>query len=90
MNPGFVRTPMTESLISTQQKRAWQPHVSRLLGSDREMPPDACARATLRLLRIAGPDLSGRVFDVHTDFGAIDRRRARIRRRNLYVMRRRT
>ncbi len=90
MNPGFVRTAMTESLISTPQGRAWQPHVSRTMGSDREMPPDACARATLRLLRIAGPDLSGRVFDIHTDFKKIDRRRAAIRKRNLYVMRRQT
>lgn len=89
MNPGFVRTAMTENLISTPQKQAWQPHVSRLMGSDQEMPPDACARATLRLLRIAGPALSGCVFDVHTDFEDVARRRAVIREQNLYVMRRR-
>jgi len=90
MNPGFVRTAMTENLISTPQKRAWQPHVPRLMGSDQEMPPDACARATLRLLRIAGPALSGRVFDVYTDFEDVDRRRETIREQDLYVMRRRS
>ena len=88
MNPGFVRTAMTENLISTPQKQAWQPHVSRLMGSDQEMRADACARATLRLLRIAGPALSGCVFGVHTDFEDVDRRRETIRDQNLYVMRR--
>ena len=57
MNPGFVRTPMTEGLISTPEKRAWQVHVPKLMGSGHQVPPDACAKATLQLLRIAGPDL---------------------------------
>jgi NAD(P)-dependent dehydrogenase (short-subunit alcohol dehydrogenase family) len=90
MNPGFVRTDMTESLISTPQKRAWQPHVPRLMGSDQEVPPDTCAKATMRLLRVAGPELNGRTFSSDTDFDQVDRRRGAIRRENLYVMRRRT
>lgn len=88
MNPGFVRAAMTENLISTPQKQAWQTHVSKLMGSDQEMPPDACAKATLRLLRIAGPAFSGCVFGAHTDFEDVDRRQAVIREQNLYVMRR--
>jgi NAD(P)-dependent dehydrogenase (short-subunit alcohol dehydrogenase family) len=90
MNPGFVDTPMTEGLMETPEKRAWQPHVPALMGSSHEVPPDACARATLQLLRIAGPDLSGRTFTVHTDFDAVDRKREAIARDDLYVMRRRT
>jgi NAD(P)-dependent dehydrogenase (short-subunit alcohol dehydrogenase family) len=90
MNPGFVHTPMTEDLMATPEKRAWQVHVPRLMGSEHEVPPDACARATLRLLRIAGPELSGRTFTVDTDFDAIDRDRETIARQDLYVMRRTT
>ncbi len=90
MNPGFVDTPMTESLMATPEKRAWQPHVPRLMGSEHEVSPDACAKATLELLRIAGPDLSGRTFMVDTDFDAVDRNRDAIAREDLYVMRRRT
>jgi NAD(P)-dependent dehydrogenase (short-subunit alcohol dehydrogenase family) len=90
MNPGFVHTAMTENLISTPEKRKWQAHVPRLMGSQQEMLPDACARATMRLLQVAGPELSGRVFYVDTDFREIDRRRTKIRRQDLYVMRRRT
>ncbi|MBN1583468.1 MAG: SDR family oxidoreductase [Anaerolineae bacterium] len=86
MNPGFVRTPMTEGLMATPEKRAWQTHVPRLMGSAQQVPSDACAQATLRLLRIAGPELSGRTFTVHTDFDAIDRNRKAIQEQNLYVM----
>jgi NAD(P)-dependent dehydrogenase (short-subunit alcohol dehydrogenase family) len=90
MNPGFVHTEMTESLISTPHKRTWQPHVVELMGSEHEVPPDACARATLKLLQIARPELSGRVFFVHTDFDAVGREAARIQEQNLHVMRTRT
>ena len=90
MNPGFVHTEMTEALISTPHKRKWQPHVVELMGSEREMPPDACARATLKLLQVAGPELSGRVFGVNTDFDAVARNAAIIRDNSLYVMRTRT
>jgi len=88
MNPGFVRTPMTEGLIATPEKRTWQQHVPRLMGSAREVPPDACAKATLQLLRIAGPELSGRMFYVDTDFAEIDAKREVIAREDLLVMRR--
>ena len=90
MNPGFVDTPMTEDLMATPEKREWQPHVPRLMGSEHEVSPDACAKATVQLLRIAGTDLSGRTFTVHTDFDAVDRNRETIAREDLYVMRRRT
>lgn len=89
MNPGFVRTPMTEGLMSTPEKRAWQVHVPRLMDSEYQVPSDVCAKATLQLLRIAGPDLSGRTFTVHTDLAAVDRDREPIAAQDRYVMRRR-
>jgi NAD(P)-dependent dehydrogenase (short-subunit alcohol dehydrogenase family) len=88
MNPGFVHTEMTEALIATPEKRAWQGHVVELMGSRDEMPPDACAKATMQLLRIAGPELSGRVFYVDTDWAEVERTRAEIRRQGWYVLRR--
>ena len=90
MNPGFVHTEMTEGLIATPHQRRWQPHVVELMGSEHEQPPDACARATLKLLHIACPELSGRVFYVDTDFDAVARNAARIREQNLHVMRTQT
>ncbi len=88
INPGFVRTPMTENLMDTPEKRVWQPHVPELMGSAHEVPPDACAQATLRLLQVACPELSGRTFTVDTDFDAVGRNRAVIQQQNLYVMER--
>lgn len=90
MNPGFVHTEMTESLMDTPEKRQWQAHVPQLMGSAEEMPPDACARATMRLLRIAGRELNGCTFDVDTDFDEVERKKAQIRTEELYVMRKRT
>jgi len=88
MNPGFVRSEMTESLVDTPQKRAWQTHVPLLFGSASEVPPDACATAVLKLLQIASPELSGRVFSVDTDFDEIRASRRRIQEEDRLVMRR--
>ena len=90
INPGFVRTPMTENLIDTAEKRQWQSHVPELMGSDHEVPPDTCAKATLRLLDVACPELNGRTFTVDTDFDAVGRNRKIIQQQNLYVMERKT
>ena len=75
INPGFVHTDMTEYLISSPELAKWQPHVVDLVGSDREMPPQACAKATMQLLEIAGPELSGRIFYVDSDFSEIAARK---------------
>jgi hypothetical protein len=48
MMPGFVRTHMTEYLISTPEKARWQTHVRELMGSDAELPPGACAMAAIK------------------------------------------
>ncbi len=84
--PGFVHTNMTEYLISTPEKEKWQPHVREMMGSDAEVPPDACAQAAMKLLRIASPELNGRIFYVDTDYERIGENKARIKKENLYVM----
>jgi NAD(P)-dependent dehydrogenase (short-subunit alcohol dehydrogenase family) len=86
MMPGFVRTNMTESLVSTPEREKWQPHVRALMGSAAELQPDACAKATMKLLRIASAELNGRIFYVDTDYGRIEKNKSKIREENLYVM----
>jgi 3-oxoacyl-[acyl-carrier protein] reductase len=86
MMPGFVRTSMTESLISTPEREKWQPHVRDLMGSKAEVPSDACAKAAIQLLRMASPELNGRIFYVDTDYGRIEKNKSKIREENLYVM----
>jgi NAD(P)-dependent dehydrogenase (short-subunit alcohol dehydrogenase family) len=87
INPGFVRTSMTEGIASHPQAREWQGFVGTWLEAGKSVPPDACAKATLKLLSIASPELSGRAFTVDTEFEEVRARAAVIRERNLLVMR---
>jgi NAD(P)-dependent dehydrogenase (short-subunit alcohol dehydrogenase family) len=86
MMPGFVRSRMTEYLVETPEKEKWQKHVRPLMGTDVELPPDYCAKATMKLLGIASGELSGRIFYVDTDYKQVEREKARIQEDNLYVL----
>ena len=88
MMPGFVRSEMTDYLTETPERRLWQAHVEGLRGSPSDFPPDACAKATMKLLEIASPELNGRIFYVDTDFRRISENKQRIRQEDLYVMHR--
>lgn len=87
LNPGLVRTEMTEHLYATPLAARWQGHVAQLFEQHADRPPTDCAEAMMKLLRVASPELSGCVFDVDTDFEAVSRQRALVRERELYVMR---
>ncbi|MGQ9571434.1 MAG: SDR family NAD(P)-dependent oxidoreductase [Thermodesulfovibrionales bacterium] len=86
MMPGFVHTQMTEYLIASPEREKWQRHVRKLVGSEVELPPEACAKATINLLKIASPELNGRIFYVDTDFKRVAHEKERIKNENLYVM----
>ncbi|UCB46808.1 MAG: SDR family oxidoreductase [Spirochaetota bacterium] len=86
MMPGFVRTSITKYLIGTPEREKWQPHVRELMGSDAELPADACAKATMKLLRIVSPELNGRIFYVDTDYNRIEKNKHKIRKEDLYTM----
>jgi 3-oxoacyl-[acyl-carrier protein] reductase len=87
MNPGTVRSGMTEALIATPEREQWMGHVNEIFGSDEEAPADACAVATMKLLAIASPELAGRTFRHHVDFDLIAQNKRRIQEEDLYVMR---
>ncbi len=87
INPGFVRTSMTEGIASHPEGRKWQGFVSEWLEAGKSLPPDTCAKATLRLLEIACPELSGRTFTVGMDFSRIRPEAASIQAQNRLVMR---
>ena len=86
MMPGFVRSEMTDSLTATPERLKWQRHVIGMRGSPAEFPADACAKATMELLRIAGPELNGRIFYVDTDFQRIGKNKSVIQQEDLYVL----
>lgn len=68
MGPGFVRTPMTEIQLQTPEGRKWLPSSKDAVDQGKDRPPEDCARATMKLIRIACPELSGGSFGPDTDF----------------------
>lgn len=87
MNPGFVRTGLTEALVATPTGRRWQAFVQRLLESDGGHPPEDCALATMHLLEVIGPAINGCTFSVETDFEAVARNAAIVREEGLFRLR---
>jgi NAD(P)-dependent dehydrogenase (short-subunit alcohol dehydrogenase family) len=86
MMPGLVRTELTDYLVDSPEKLKWQGHVIEMRGTSAEFPADTCAKAAIELLRIASPELNGRIFYVDTDYGRIEKRKRKIKEQDLYVL----
>jgi len=71
MGPGFVRTEMTEIQITSPEGRKWLPSSKDAVEKGLDRPPEDCARATIELIRVACPELSGRRFGPDTDFDKV-------------------
>lgn len=87
MGPGFVKTEMTMLQIDNPMGRKWIPSSKDAMDAGLTSPPEACAEATMQLIKIACPELSGRIFGVGTDFEDIARRAKEIKEQDLCVMR---
>ena len=87
MGPGFVRTEMTEFQIQTAEGQRWIPSCKEAIDGKRDRPPEDCAKATIELIRIASPELSGRIFGTGTDFAEIAKRASEIQEKDIYVLR---
>ena len=87
MGPGFVRTEMTEFQIQTAEGQRWIPSSKEAIDGKRDRPPEDCAKATIELIRIASPELSGRIFGTGTDFAEIAKRASEIQEKDIYVLR---
>lgn len=87
MNPGFVRSAMTEGLVITPIGQRWQAFVQQYLDQGLGHDPADCARATLRLLEIASPELNGCTFSVETDFDVVEQNKTMIRDARLFTLR---
>jgi len=87
MGPGFVKTETTEIQLNTSQGKKWLPSSQEAIDQRLDRSPDDCAKATVKLIRVACPQLSGRIFDVDTDFSEITKRAEEIQEEDLFVMR---
>ncbi len=66
--PGLVRTEMTELQAETEAGQRWIPEVGERLARNDVRQPEEIARATLRLLAVAQPEMSGMHYDPDTVF----------------------
>jgi NAD(P)-dependent dehydrogenase (short-subunit alcohol dehydrogenase family) len=83
MNPGFMRSPMTERAA----RSPWQARVQRRLHAARVRPPEAFARTLLALLEVMHADFNGRTFDAEVDPRKLAAKRRTIVAREVYLMR---
>jgi hypothetical protein len=85
--PGFVVSEMTEALIDTPEHAKWQGWVINAFKNNVGYPPELSGKAILELVKIASPELTGRLFHVNQDFSKVDRAKAGIKEHDLLTMR---
>ena len=66
--PGLVRTEMTELQAQTDAGRRWIPSTKETFDADKARAPEEIARATIQMVRVARPELSGKSYGPDTDF----------------------
>lgn len=86
MNPGFVKSEMTEGAVDDEYKAKWLSHVVDLLASDEGVPADQCAKTTMKLLKILSPELNGRDFRQDTDYDQVAENLQKIKEEDLLVL----
>ena len=69
--PGLVQTEMTELQVKTEAGRKWIPSTKEIFDAGKTRSPEEIARATIEMLRIARPGLSGASYNPDTDFTAL-------------------
>jgi len=68
--PGLVRTEMTELQAQTEAGRKWIPSTKESFDAGRTRQPEEIARATIQLVKIATPQMSGKSYGPSTDFSS--------------------
>jgi NAD(P)-dependent dehydrogenase (short-subunit alcohol dehydrogenase family) len=86
INPGFVRSELSERSVDTPYKAKWLPQVVDRLENDLGVPPDQCAKTAVKLLNILAPELNGRIFKNGTNFQKVSENLTRIKEENLLVL----
>ena len=62
MGPGLVKTKRTLVEAESPQGRHWNPWTRKAFEAGEDRPPEDCAKATMKLIARAGPELSGETF----------------------------
>jgi NAD(P)-dependent dehydrogenase (short-subunit alcohol dehydrogenase family) len=87
LEPGTVRTAMTEALLQGEAGRAWLPWYRATFDEGRDAPPEDAARLVVRLARGDADALSGRFISRSDDLDALLARADEIVRHEQLVLR---
>lgn len=66
--PGLVRTEMTELQANTAAGRRWIPSTKEAFDAGEVRRPEEIARATIKMIKVATPESSGKSYGPDTDF----------------------
>jgi len=66
--PGLVRTEMTELQANTPEGIKWIPSTKELFEKGNVRKPEDIAKATIKLVKVAKPEASGKNYNPDTDF----------------------
>ncbi len=86
LNPGFVRSELSEKSVDTPYKAKWLPQVVDRLENDKGVPPDMCAKTAVKLLKVLAPELNGRIFKNGTNYEKVGENLEKIEAENLFVL----
>ncbi|HUS46839.1 MAG TPA: SDR family oxidoreductase [Phycisphaerae bacterium] len=62
MGPGLVKTKRTLVEAESPQGIRWNPGTKKAFEAGQDRPPEDCARAAVKLIARAGPELNGKFF----------------------------
>jgi len=69
--PGLVRSEATERQANTPAGQKWIPSTKETFESGKTRKPEEIAKATIQMIKIATPKLSGESFGPDTDFSKL-------------------
>jgi len=87
IDPGFVRTAMTEYLAESTPGAKWLPWTQAIFDQGQDVPADHAVDLVLRLATGEADPLSGRFIRIDDDLPTLLERIAEIQQGNLYVLR---
>jgi NAD(P)-dependent dehydrogenase (short-subunit alcohol dehydrogenase family) len=87
IEPGTVRTAMTNRLITSDEGRRWLPWCEKLFSDEGDDSVEPATALVLFLSSGAGDELSGRVLSIRDQPADLARRIDHIKRENLYTLR---
>ena len=70
--PGLVRTEMTEFQASESAGQKWIPSVAEMLDAGQVRDPEEIAEATIKMVQVARPELSGMKYGPGMDFSEFE------------------